>query len=81
MESVEAPHQQSVEQKERKDKEVKINAFNQFRSLNVESSNEEGELKEEATAADGDSESESESEASRLLSNASDSKDSIERDV
>eukprot|EP00957_Ditylum_brightwellii_P102988 7848821-Ditylum_brightwellii.AAC.1 len=62
-------------QRERKDKVVEINAFNKYRSLNVESSNEEVKLKEKVTAAD------SESEASRPLSNASDSKDSIECDV
>ena len=66
--------------KERKDKEVEINAFNQFRSLNVESSDEEGKLKEEATTADSDS-SDSKSEASRLLSDASDSEGSIECNV
>eukprot|EP00957_Ditylum_brightwellii_P087079 6627903-Ditylum_brightwellii.AAC.1 len=68
--------------KERKDKEVKINTFNQFRSLNVESSDKEGKLKEKATTADSDSsDSDSESEASRLLSDASDSEGSVECDV
>eukprot|EP00957_Ditylum_brightwellii_P064756 4914042-Ditylum_brightwellii.AAC.1 len=65
--------------KERKDNEVEINAFNQFRSLNVESSNKEGKFKEEATTTDGDSGSES--EASCLLSNASNSKDDIENNI
>eukprot|EP00957_Ditylum_brightwellii_P180699 13765422-Ditylum_brightwellii.AAC.1 len=65
--------------KERKDKEVKINAFNQFHSLNVESSDKEGKFKEEDTTADGNSSSES--EASCLLSNTSDSKDDIENDI
>eukprot|EP00957_Ditylum_brightwellii_P136690 10423811-Ditylum_brightwellii.AAC.1 len=39
-------------QKERKEKEVKINAFNKLCSLNVESSDKEGELKASTTAVD-----------------------------
>eukprot|EP00957_Ditylum_brightwellii_P149474 11383163-Ditylum_brightwellii.AAC.1 len=50
-------------------KEVKINAFNKFCSLNIESSDKEGEHKENAPAAnDG-----SDSDASRLISNDSNS--------
>ena len=71
-----------TKRKERKEKEVKIKAFNKFRSLNVESSDEEGELKEKATTADGES-SDSEIEASCLLGDASDSdsEGSVECDV
>eukprot|EP00957_Ditylum_brightwellii_P154807 11781741-Ditylum_brightwellii.AAC.1 len=58
---------------------VEINAFNQFHSLNVESSDKEGELKEEANTADSDSSS-SKSKASCLLSDASNSEDDIEND-
>eukprot|EP00957_Ditylum_brightwellii_P071983 5470813-Ditylum_brightwellii.AAC.1 len=54
-----------AKKKQKKEKEVKINAFNKFCSLNVESSDEEGELKESAPAVH----SNSKSEASRLLSN------------
>eukprot|EP00957_Ditylum_brightwellii_P118478 9036196-Ditylum_brightwellii.AAC.1 len=63
-----------AKKKYKKEKEVEINAFNKFCSLNVESSNEEGELKASATAAD----SNSESKESCLLSNASNSEGSIE---
>eukprot|EP00957_Ditylum_brightwellii_P197656 15058227-Ditylum_brightwellii.AAC.1 len=63
-----------AKKKQKKEKEVEINAFTKFCSLNVESSNEEGELKASATAADSDSKS----KASRLLSNASNGKGSIE---
>eukprot|EP00957_Ditylum_brightwellii_P171114 13026018-Ditylum_brightwellii.AAC.1 len=63
-----------AKKKQKKEKEVEINAFNKFRFLNVESSNKEGELKASTTTADIDSES----KASCLLSNASNSKGSIE---
>eukprot|EP00957_Ditylum_brightwellii_P107111 8172279-Ditylum_brightwellii.AAC.1 len=51
----------------KEEKEVEINAFGKFHSLNVESSNREGKLKEYAPAADNDDDS----NASRLLSNDS----------
>ena len=66
-----------AKKKQKKEKEVEINAFNQFRSLNVDSSDEEGELKDDAAAYDSDSGS----EASRLLSDASDSEGSVEVDT
>eukprot|EP00957_Ditylum_brightwellii_P005097 387568-Ditylum_brightwellii.AAC.1 len=56
-------------QKKRKEKEIKFNSFNKFCSLNVESSNKEGKLKERAPVADDDSNS----DASRLLSDESNS--------
>eukprot|EP00957_Ditylum_brightwellii_P038260 2893119-Ditylum_brightwellii.AAC.1 len=62
-----------VKKKQKKEKKVKINAFNKFCSLNVESSDDEGELKASTTATHDDSES----KASCLLSDASNSKCSI----
>eukprot|EP00957_Ditylum_brightwellii_P201813 15327347-Ditylum_brightwellii.AAC.1 len=53
----------------RKEKEVKINAFNKFCSLNVESSNKEGKLNKHAITADNDDGS----NTSCLLSNDSNS--------
>eukprot|EP00957_Ditylum_brightwellii_P077557 5893527-Ditylum_brightwellii.AAC.1 len=53
----------------KKEKEVEINSFNKFRSLNVESSDKKGELKESALAVDDNSDS----KASHLLSNESNS--------
>eukprot|EP00957_Ditylum_brightwellii_P107467 8200067-Ditylum_brightwellii.AAC.1 len=66
-----------AKKKQKKEKKVKINAFNQFCSFKVESSDEEGELKASAAASD----SNSESKVSCLLSNASDSKGSVECDI
>eukprot|EP00957_Ditylum_brightwellii_P198800 15153395-Ditylum_brightwellii.AAC.1 len=41
-----------AKKKQKKEKEVEINAFDKFCSFNVESSDEEGKLKESAPAAD-----------------------------
>eukprot|EP00957_Ditylum_brightwellii_P026747 2022933-Ditylum_brightwellii.AAC.1 len=54
---------------QKKQKEVELNAINKFCSLNVESSNEEDEPNEHATAAADNNDS----SASGLLSNDSDS--------
>ena len=66
-----------AKKKQKEKKDLELNAFNKFRTLNVDSSDEEGELKESAAAPHSDSES----EASRLLSDASDSEGSIEADT
>eukprot|EP00957_Ditylum_brightwellii_P009921 748496-Ditylum_brightwellii.AAC.1 len=58
-----------AKKKQKKEKDIKINAFNTFCSLNVESSDEEGERKESAPATDNDSKS----KASHLLSSDSNS--------
>eukprot|EP00957_Ditylum_brightwellii_P201002 15322170-Ditylum_brightwellii.AAC.1 len=64
-----ALNQAKKSQKKKKEKEAEINAFNKFCSLNVKSSDKEGELKKSAPVADDNSDS----GASRLLSNDNDS--------
>eukprot|EP00957_Ditylum_brightwellii_P141913 10811584-Ditylum_brightwellii.AAC.1 len=55
--------------KQRKEKEVEINAFDKLYSLNVKSSDKEGKLNEHAPAADDNDDS----NTPCLLSNDSDS--------
>eukprot|EP00957_Ditylum_brightwellii_P193243 14713852-Ditylum_brightwellii.AAC.1 len=64
-----ALNQAKKNQTKKKEKEVKINAFNKFPSLNVESSNKEGKLKKSTPTANDDSNS----NTSCLLSNDSNS--------